>query len=103
MNKRTDRELLEEILSRLQFTMAHLHLMIDEKVVTIEELYEDALQPVIIEETDPEKVNAVTDEIIQYAFKTLNFKVIGAEMVITKDNAIFKIPLAEVNKRIKHV
>jgi len=102
-------KLLKEILTKLEFTMAHLYLMIGDEVKTVSELYEENQKNQIEEiNTLLESIALpieVVDELITYAFNTGKYKIETDSttkkqvMVVSKGTALTRIPMEIVYDR----
>lgn len=65
--------ILNEILDKLNFLMAHIHLMVDDKVVTVMDLYQEI--QVKEQKTELKSSKPSTQQLKEYAFKTGNFSI----------------------------
>lgn len=84
-----------EILDKLNFLMAHTYLMVDGKVVTVMDLWQEQQVKV------PKSCVPNWKELKEYAFRTSKFKVEGEGVVIEySDGCTYVMPLKEFAKDI---
>ena len=87
---------MQEILSKLNFLMAHSYLQVNGKVVTVMDLWQEQQVKV------PVATEPTWKELKEYAFRTSKFKV-GDERVFIEysDGCVHVMPLKEFAKDIK--
>lgn len=91
-------KILKELLDKINYLMSKTYLMIDDKVVSVMDLYQQESnldrQPKSILQPTEEQIK----EVIEYAQKTKNFKIEGSCIVVEYKEGIYHIPKSQLNE-----
>jgi len=90
---------LKEIQTKLDFLMDHIHLQVDDKVVSVMDLWREENTPTQKQTKLNHPVGKELDNLIDTAFKTGDYKIVHEHMIVQKGSALYEIPLRLVHER----